>query len=112
MSEPEPLPSQYFDPPDRVIVGTERRRVNAQEWTVLEALWRCRGRLVDHPSLMAALYPPPKTPTKHFDSLLKVTVCRLRAKLVGTPLHIENVFGQGYRLRVTAVPAQAPAAAA
>jgi len=112
VSEPEPLPAKYFDPPDRIIVGAEGRRVSPQEWTVLQELWRCRGNLVAPPALMAALYPAPKTPPDQFPNLLKVTICRLRAKLVGTPLRIENVWGRGYRLRVGEAPAQAPAAAA
>ena len=102
MSEPEPLPAKYFDPPARVIVGAEERRISPQEWTVLQELWRCRGNLVAPPALMAALYPAPKTPPDQFPNLLKVTICRLRQKLVGTPLSIETVYRKGYGLRVAA----------
>jgi DNA-binding response OmpR family regulator len=111
VNELDPLPSAYFDPPDRIIVGAEERRISPQQCTVLQELWR-RGSVVPHPALMAALYPLPKTPPAHFSNLLKVTICRLRAKLDGTPLRIETVYGKGYRLRVTASLAKAPAAAA
>ena len=112
MSEFDPLTREYFDPPNLIIVGADERRITPQEWTVLQELWRCRGNLVAPPALMAALYTAPKTPPDQFPNLLKVTICRLRAKLVGTPLCIETVWGRGYRLRVGEAPAQAPAAAA
>jgi DNA-binding response OmpR family regulator len=112
VNELDPLPSAYFDPPDRIIVGAEERRINPQQCTVLQELWRCRGSVVPHPALMAALYPLPKIPPRESANLLKVKICELRAKLDGTPLRIETVYGKGYRLRLTASLAKAPAAAA
>lgn len=108
MSEPDPLPS-YFDPPNGVFVHGERRRISRQQWTVLRALWRFLGKTVSHDVFFDALYPPAKQPPGDFKNLLKVTICRLRAALVGLPLRIETVWGKGYRLLATPTPSDAAA---
>ena len=104
----EPLPPAYFDSPDRIVVGAERRRVSRQQGKALELLWRRRGSVVQRDRFAAVL----ESRSTNFDTLLKVTICRLREALRGTPLQIETVYGHGYRLVVSAEPAGAPAAAA
>ena len=105
MSEFDPLPREYFDPPNLIIVGADERRITPQEWTVLQQLWQSRGALVSGRGFLEVLYPEPKTPPKQVANLLKVTICRLRAKLAGTPVKIETVHRKGYRLRRTATAA-------
>ncbi len=60
------------------------------------------GKVVTHVALVDALYHDhieggPATPT----NTMKVHICKLRKKLVGTPYEVENIPWVGYRLNET-----------
>jgi DNA-binding response OmpR family regulator len=91
------LPACLEDP-CFVLVGAERRHLTPLEWTVLMVLWRHRDRLSSHQVLGDALVDRSQRVLVDTQNLLKVVICRLRVKLAGTPLQINTVHSQGYRL--------------
>jgi DNA-binding response OmpR family regulator len=84
---------------------TERRRLTKLEWAVLTTLAEAYGELVAHGDLVSKVYRATGRPASPLN-VLKVVVCHLRGKLAGTPLQVENIFGQGYRLRPPPSPAR------
>ncbi len=71
--------------------------LTAKEWTLLEVLARHAGRVVDRPTIAAAVWDENHDP---FTNVLEVLVRRLRRKIDdGHPVRLlETVRGAGYRL--------------
>jgi len=95
VSEPEGLPSEYR--------GARRHRRRRTPLIAAVAIEGAAGAVSlprpDRPSrLSRTLHPLPKDRPADIGNLLSMTVCRLRQKLAGTPLRIEAIWGQGYRL--------------
>ena len=105
MSEFEGLPTEYFDAESvAVIVNGERRHLSPLQLRVLQHLWQHRNKTVSPRAIEAAIYPPMAKRPADALNVIKVTVCKLRKCLVGTPLRIETVYGRGYLLRVVGRP--------
>jgi DNA-binding response OmpR family regulator len=87
------MPAEHFDRETRaVLVGSERRRLRPQEWSLLEILWRRRKSRVSVESIMALLI------TNASDDIVKALVRAVRSSLDGSPYGIDNEPKLGYRL--------------
>ena len=105
MSEFEELPTEYFDAEGvAVIVNDERRHLSPLQSRVLQHLWQHRNKIVTPPALVTAIYPRTATEPGNALRVLRVTLCKLRKLIAGTPLCIETVHGRGYLLRVVGRP--------
>lgn len=65
---------------------------------LLDLLWRRRPNIVTKDLLYDALYqlrPDSEWPDP---AIINVFVCKLRRKIEGCPLEIQNIWGRGYRL--------------
>ena len=101
MSEFEGLPTMYFDAESgAVTINGERRRMSPLQSRVLQHLWQHRNKTVSPRAIATAIYPPTAQQPDDALSVIKVTICRLRKHLAGTPLRIETVYSRGYLLRV------------
>jgi len=68
--------------------------------------------MVSPDAIAAAIYTPTAKQPDDALGVNKVTICRLRRHLGGTPLRIEAVYGRGYLLRVIVGRPVAPRRAA
>ncbi len=77
--------------------GGKALRLTAKEWALLEVLARHAGRVVDRPTIAAAVWDDNHDP---FTNLLEVLVGRLRRKIDDGHPHrlLETIRGAGYRL--------------
>lgn len=91
----ERLPPPWFDHDHHKVAG---RYVPPTPWAVLEVLWRRRGLIVSHESLITLLYGDRADPPSASDRLIIIWACRLRRVLEPTPYAIRNVWGAGYVL--------------
>lgn len=77
-------------------------RVTPLEGRILGAIWRGKGRPVQNERIFNAMYAddPDGGPSQAQMYLaFKVALCRLRKKLDGTGIEVDNVgSGRGYRL--------------
>ena len=92
---PTILPPPWFDHDMRqVIVGDERRKLDATMFRLLVILWERPHRLLSLTILMSLLYPNPDTAP--LDKIIDLYMLRLRKALIGTPYSILNRFGEGF----------------
>jgi DNA-binding response OmpR family regulator len=68
--------------------------------------------MVSPHAIAAAIYTPTAKQPDDALGVIKVTICRLRKHLAGTPLGIETVYSRGYLLRVIVARPVAPRRAA
>ncbi len=78
---------------DETALPTWLPQLTKHEGKVLAALHS--GRTLTKGQILSAVYGGIDEP---FEKIIDVFVCRLRRKLADTPILIETVWGQGYRL--------------
>ncbi len=81
-----------------VFVNGERLELQRLEVRIFMALWERQPRTVSYGLLMEDMYGlEVDWPDR---AGVSVRICNLRHKIKHTPLTIENVWGQGYRILV------------
>ena len=75
-------------------------RLTASHWTIFEALYAARGKVVGFPTLIVAVWGDwdRLDRSSQPENTLKVHICKMRDALIGTGFGIESIWGRGYRL--------------
>lgn len=91
---------------DETALPTWLPQLTKHEGKVLAALHS--GRTLTKGQILSAVYVD--SPEEPQEKIIDVFVCRLRRKLADTPILIETVWGQGYRLTPESVELLWPSA--
>jgi two-component system cell cycle response regulator CtrA len=97
------LPSTIFaiDREAGIVVSNGRfAHLAPQEFQIFLTLYDAKGKLRSKEQLLRAVAP--MVDREPEIKIVDVYVCKIRRKLAGTPIEIQTVWGDGYRLVSTA----------